>query len=110
MQLGARAAPLSVRIVHLCDDFKTAEFLTADFADIADKGMRFSDYPVRLRSGLPRQARDLELVETAEPVEWPRHLRNLRRRIQGGRIHKINRRDTCLRRAFGRQAETQRSE
>jgi hypothetical protein len=30
-----------VRIVHLCDDFKTAEFLTTDGADDADNDRQF---------------------------------------------------------------------
>ena len=40
---------LSIRIVHLCDDSQTAESLTADFPDTADKGRRISDYPRHLR-------------------------------------------------------------
>jgi hypothetical protein len=35
--------------VFFCDDFQTAEFLTADYADNADKGRKISNYPRHLR-------------------------------------------------------------
>jgi len=36
---------VSIRIEHLRDELQTAECLTADCADNADKGRRISDYP-----------------------------------------------------------------
>ena len=43
--LVATSGLLSIRIVHVCADSQTAEFLTADCADNADKGRMISDYP-----------------------------------------------------------------
>ncbi len=60
----SRGGMLSVRIVHFCDDFQIAEFLTAairqaqalsgaerDCADHADRGWRISNYPRHPASG-----------------------------------------------------------
>ena len=41
---------ISIRFVPVRDDFQTAEFLTADGADSADKGRKISDYPRYLRN------------------------------------------------------------
>jgi hypothetical protein len=40
---------ISIRFVQVRDDSQTAEFLTADYADNADKGRKISDYPRHLR-------------------------------------------------------------
>jgi hypothetical protein len=40
--------PVFIRSDHLRDDFRTAEFLTADNADDADNGRTISDYPRHL--------------------------------------------------------------
>jgi hypothetical protein len=55
-----QAAPLFLRIVHVCDDSQTAEFLTADNADNADKGRKISDYP--------RHRRHPRLAVLADPL------------------------------------------
>jgi hypothetical protein len=45
-----QSALKSFRFVPVRDDFQTAEFLTADNADYADKGRTSSDYPRHLRN------------------------------------------------------------